>query len=1375
MKKSLITLSVTLTVICCTLAFAASRQSLLPIPNWLGMSTTDEANASDVNAPGKKDKGATDFNKKIKKGLSVDKTSLELAMSRVQDINKSGSNKFKANGSGQQEIVVDVWGTAAQIYTFGEEDLYNTEDNTFTFTGSNEQTNHFFTGATSEMNYAWLAASGQTYTFSGKLSSDGAATVYPCILYVNSNDNKLYIKNNTTVVLDESNGFSAEFSFTAFGIKESLPLEVGYIVEGCNTATTTTITASEQKFFYSYTTSVAEKWTSDNNLPGLGVEEYNQDQSYIVECEDGVTTLGLYYNGELYVTGINTTASEVTLPKNITIEGNVMQINYFGLDGNIDWSAAQSVKTLHLQTPMNIIADFTNSAITDIYADSNCSFWNTSSTSEIYLHISYSDNRGNYDSSAFKRILVGEETPDYPIAEYSDWVIAGEEEGVYFGISTSNSTYSIAEIFTDKESVVLPIGTPAAGGNYYIRSFGADNYYGYGTLCKNAKNLKSVTIPASYTRFYVSWNSNPITDLHMQGDIPSTDWSLPEKMSVYVADQAYFSNYESNSNWNSASILPDGWDFEWMTVDVKRKGEFAQTYIEMTDADWSLGAYVKVTGNLNATDLGNIKNLTSLRKLDLSEAVFDELPSSFLESKKSLIEVTLPENISAIPSYAFRYCSRLSKVTAPGVNSIDDRAFHDCNKLTDFDISNVTTIGNQAFYNCNVFCPSELSPELRSLGTYAFYNTAIREILIPSTLKSISSSAFSNCKLLTKVTLPETLKAIGSSAFSNCTELVDINLPEGITTIESSAFSSCGKLTEITLPSTLQTLSSGVFSYCTALVSVKCKAIVPPTTDGEFTYNIDLNHCTLYIAPFAIDAYRDAQYWNAFYIMKPLNEPVKNIYVNRPMTFDLQSEDNAVLQENPNMTLDYKYESRYNTSVGQLSASGDGTLSAGIFSINHNFLRRSTSFDYRTTLVNNAENMRADSVLCSIKFEKNYWHFISFQYDVEMEDIFGLNNTDFVIRQYNSANRATGDGTTSNWEDVPENGTLKAGKGYIIQAANNSKNASGSTYDAVVCFPSRNTVTKNNLFTSNNIIVPLEEYPAEFAHNRSWNLVGNPYPCYYDMHCLMEDFTTPIVLWRGSSYQAYSPVDDDIILRPNEAFFVQRPLDAENMVFGAEGRMHYTAAMNAKDANGNNVTPGAKAPAMTINNSNRSVFNFTISGCGSDDRARIVMNENAKMDYEIDKDASKFFAEVSNGAEIYVDGNVKYDICERPLENGNATLGTRIGTSGEYTISLAGRNIEDWTVILTDTETGASVNLCENSYSFSADMGTTAGRFVLTFKAPETNAINGAEISDSDKVQVINTAGVVVFEGNINDFKATAQPGIYVVVAKEQATKIVVK
>lgn len=1359
MKKTFTALSVLAAVICCTLAFAVNRHGALPKLLSFGNSTTESAAKQDKHQ------------KKFDGNIRLDPSSIKMAMALMEPQSKFGAiakaySLSESGSEGEHIEEVDLLTSNQNLRYIGEVSLLDIEGRQVQF--STAETDHVILAGIDESGYLnWYSVSDVSYVFSGHIAAADSASVYPCIIYQNNNDG-FSVRGQSQVTLCSENEYSSDFYVEASFPGDGTPLAFGFIV--ANSSAENQFTATDLRYYYTRKGLVPEKWTSENDLAGLGIQDYMADNAYILKCQDGVTTLGLYYNGSAYVTGINTTATEVAIPENIYLDGRYLNIQYFGNGDPMSWAGAPLLTSLDLGSVSEVNADFSGSALTDLYIHGNCWFVNTNDLENIYLHIPYNMNRGEFDYCGFKRVLVGAETPDCPVGEISNWVVPGDEEGDYFGIRLDDGYFWIAEIFTDKESVTLPIGTPYMEGLYYIHGLGRDSYYGQEYLCRNAPNLKSVTIPDNYQEMDVVWTSCPITELHMQGDVPNTYWPLSSNMTVYVSNRSYFSNYESNDSWNSASIQPEGWEFEWMTIDVKRKGEFAQTYIEMTDADWSLGTYVKVTGTLNATDLGNIKNLTNLRKLDLSEAVFEGLPDSFLRDEYSLTEVILPENVTAISNSAFYNCQNLTNVVAYGIESVGTYAFNNCNKLKTFDISKVKSIGNSAFSNCNVYNPEAFSDEIYAIGNSAFYNTGITELTLPETMRTLGSSAFSYCSQLAKVVLPSSITAIYSSTFSYCANLAEINLPEGITTVDYEAFIGCRSLTEITIPSTVQSMGSDVFENCSSLTTVKCKAIVPPVANSVFTNGMDLNHCTLYVAPFAVDAYREAMNWSNFYIMKPLNEPVKNIYINRPMTFDLLSEDNAVLQENPNMTLDYD-----NSNVGQLSASGDGTLSAGIFKIFHNFGRRDYRYrsDYRTTLVNDAENMRADSVMCSIDFEKNYWHFISFQYDVKMEDIFGLNGTDFVIRQYNAEKRALGADNTSNWEDVPADGTLKAGKGYIIQAANNGTNENGNTYAAIVRFPSRNTTTKNNLFTNNNVIVPLDEYAAEFAHNRSWNLVGNPYPCYYDMHALMDDFTTPITLWRGSSYQAYSPVDDDIILRPNEAFFVQRPLDAEQMTFGAEGRMHYAAAVTAS----NNATPGINyAPAVTAQGTGRSVFNFTVDGCGSNDRARIVMNEAASMNYEIERDASKFFAEIATGAELYVDGNVQYSICERPFDNGEALLGLRLAQKGEYTISLAGRDTEGWSVMLTDNATGVTVDLTETPYAFQSEAGDFQNRFTVRFQKPGISGVESVtgEGAEGD-VQVVNAAGIVVFNGCLDDFKATAQPGVYVVVSKEKTAKIVVK
>lgn len=1303
------------------------------------------------------------------------------------EVNPGQDNKFT-----QTLWDSDVDNASMQSFTEG----CTINEGSICFNGGSAK--NFFVAPVSDESYiGWKSRAGFTYDYSGTISADKPTTVTACIIYSPTNDyTQLYVLRSKKVALDSTNHYTGDFNLSATLLRSDIPLLVAFVTEEDTTGATPAIQVSHNKMTVSCPIfGTVKPWDSENSLPGLGLSNDLDGEKYTMACSDSLTTLGLLYqNNEVLITGINTTAAEFTVPAFVTIDGEARQLCFGKHDYSFDWSAASSLKKLDITQaePMNV--DFSESSVTDIYYNLDIPFYGFTGVENIYLHLPFTATRNDYSSNGFKRVLLGVEQPNFPQPyDSSFFVVPGENENDFFSIAIYDGRFQLAEIITDKDTITLPSILPytsSTGSHYAVSLLGADNRYTSGLLCRKAFKLKSVIVPEFYDECYVNWDrSTLLNELHLRGNKPSTYWNLSSRMTVYAPTQSIYDDLTTDSQWNNATIVPEGWDFEWMTVDVKRKGEFAQTYIEMTEADWALARNVKVTGTLNESDLQNLKKMTNLMKLDLSEAQFTTLPSNFMESQSKLAEVTLPANVRAIPNYAFKYCRGLKKVTAPGVKKVDYGAFYNCSQLTDFDISQVTYIGSNAFNSCTLFNPPALCEGLTTLGSSAFYNCGITQVTVPEGIKQLENSVFSSCENLTKVTLPTHLTEIGSSAFSQCKNLPEIQLPESLISIESSAFNSCKKLKELTIPSNVQSVGGSFISYCDSLLTVKCKAVVPPNTSGSFTDGLDLNHCVLYVAPFAIDAYRAANNWKNFLIIKALEEPVKNIYINRPMTFDLQSQDDAVLQDNPNMTLSCKNsDGNYNTSnVGQLTANGDGTLSAGVFDIQHKMANRDNSYynsDYRTSLVNNAEHMRADSVVCRIEFEKNAWHFISFQYDVKMADIQPLYGTDFVIRQYDSAKRAgakvstkgmggggsSSEQTESNWVDVPADGTLLAGKGYIIQVANNTTDSLNNTNPAVVVFPSRNTLTKNKLFASTNVVVPLEEYPAEFAHNRSWNLVGNPYPCYYDLHYLMDDFTTPIVLWRGSSYQAYSPVDDNLILRPNEAFFVQRPLDQEQMAFATEGRMHYTDARNS------NASPGAKAPAADRSAAGRSVFNFLVAGNGADDRARIVMNEQASAAYDTRTDASKFFAEKATGIELYVNADTRYDICERPMGNGTATLGMRVGKAGTYTLSLNGRNTEGWTVMLTDTQTGRTVKLNERDYEFEAAAGEQPQRFQLAFTSAPATGLEGVSVSDPDaQVRVVNTAGLTVFQGRFADFREQAPTGVYVVIEGSKSYKVVVK
>lgn len=101
----------------------------------------------------------------------------------------------------------------------------------------------------------------------------------------------------------------------------------------------------------------------------------------------------------------------------------------------------------------------------------------------------------------------------------------------------------------------------------------------------------------------------------------------------------------------------------------------------------------------------------------------------------------------------------------------------------------------------------------------AFIDRSITEVNIPEGVTKIGDFAFRSCTKLTSVTLPSTLKTIGSSAFYS-TKITTLDVPNGVTTINSNAYTSCTSLTTVFLPDTVTKLDTQCFRYDTKISKV---------------------------------------------------------------------------------------------------------------------------------------------------------------------------------------------------------------------------------------------------------------------------------------------------------------------------------------------------------------------------------------------------------------------------------------------------------------------------------------------------------------------------------------------------------------------------
>lgn len=759
---------------------------------------------------------------------------------------------------------------------------------------------------------------------------------------------------------------------------------------------------------------------------------------------------------------------------------------------------------------------------------------------------------------------------------------------------------------------------------------------------------------------------------------------------------------------------------------------------------------MRLKGTLNAEDWKTMKNLTGLRYLDMTETTVTEIPaeaftknqiqtikwpanlkviggSAFygkslrghlvlpetLDSigpsafyRNSIDSVSMPHKQIAFANDIFRENSNLTKVEFNSCASyMTNNMFYSCKKLRSVSgMECVKTIGGSVFAECDSLrTVGNIAPT--TIGRYAFYNCKKLEPFGLSQVTSLGECAFYSCLSLKTVDMPE-VSSMGGDCFSSCSALTSVSIGDKLSKIPSSAFSGCSALKTITLGASVSYFDSNAFNG----VSPEKLYINAPTPPGVYSNGIfGSTSGTLYVPEYSMVSYKLHDYWSKFTSVDVNPNPVTSLALNGKLSLT----SNARIPDSPNVKMN---------PGSSFIVNGNQDQALGFFAADYNN-------DVSSSIISRCNNMTSTASEVRYYLDDRYWYFICPPFDVRMSGIYAWKGNQVAIRYYDSEARAAG--STSNWKDVAPDATLKAGQGYIFRVS----------IDDHVCMPATEE-THNQIFRSQAVTTPLSEYSSDDANARNWNLVGNPYACFYDIYRM--DYTAPLTVWNSvnKTYNAYSIADDDFALHPMEAFFVQKPDGVEAITFQPEGRQITST-----------IDHSAGVKAMAGKAASRRFIELELSNGITDDHTRLVVNPQAQETFDANNDASKMMSTDITAQIFSVQGDEAYAIKESPFAAGQAEIGMWFPADGQYVVNITRADVK---VELMDNGTVVPM-----PYTFTADEGFCEGRFVLRITTDPT-AIEGVDGND---------ASAPLYDLQGRKVGSTTHKGIYVQKGKKMVVK----
>lgn len=759
-----------------------------------------------------------------------------------------------------------------------------------------------------------------------------------------------------------------------------------------------------------------------------------------------------------------------------------------------------------------------------------------------------------------------------------------------------------------------------------------------------------------------------------------------------------------------------------MVVSLLEPGSLGTEVLKQTDHIQNVRKLV-INGEMNSDDWDRILMMTNLFSLDLTNVPITEIPASSLVGSQLpfLHQVKLPTTLNTIGNSAF-FETLLDEITFPGtLTSIGEYAFGRTRIKEAIIPETVTYIGEGAFEQNQSLEYVSYPVAAKSIPDYCFHKCKVLQPFdIPEGITSIGYQAFYEC-LRYDTNIPSSVKTIGTYAFNNCA-LNKVVLPENVS-VSNEAFE-YSKLKTITFPTSMYIAPYRGLKYNNSLTDIYLKS---PTmvNPNEFLQGCNASNITVHVPDYLVNTYKQDSYWYNYNIVGFNTADIKDWYINQPLTLGAD----ARIAGQPNIHMERS---------GSIKISGDAPMTIDDLWTCKDW---NAGAGWNTMLLSTCDNVSVSGKYTHrVYTPSKRWVFICLPFDTKVDDI--TSESSFAIRYYDGANRAE-NGSGGNWKNYSKDDIIPAGTGFILQTSREC-----STW-----FTAQDNASKQYVFQNKEFVKALEANVSESNANKGWNLVGNPWLSYYNIHKL--NFTAPITVWNvdNRNYTAYSIIDDDYAIKPNEAFFVQCPDEVNSISFPVDGRQ-LTSVIESQNA----------VKSLVPQEKTRWLIDVELSNGELSDKTRFVLNEKASLDYEMTCDASKFFSMDATVPQIYtIEHDEMFAINERPLAEGIVKLGVKVATDGQFSITAPRNDFSS--IILIDNETGMETDLTAGGYAFSVKAGSYDNRFELRL----TNSGVQTGIATLDEEATETSSSIFTLDGR--QIVTPAQKGVYIMNGK----KVIIK